>query len=428
MGISAAQMFAPRRLRRRRDEGTIFGSISRGTPKMASSSSSQSPVARFISMVRDALVGSVTCDAPLVSFQISQVSTLPNSRSPWLAADMIEDPADLAGGKIGVDHQAGFALDGLARLQSVAIGRGAAALPDDGGRDRLAGAAIPDHGGFALIGDADGGDVATPWHVAAFKRPPRGIELRAPDGVGVLLHPAGLRINAIDGARFHRDAAAFLIVERGARAGGSFVQGENVRHSRIIMKSVCSFAATRFHNRLSRNASRNLKQYGFQSSRAVPGRRSRDARTDAARSSKSLGDGKVKIGKAGVLIGDEIGDAGEPRISDVPAHAVGREIPALATHLKKLHAFDEDLREGLGLTSLYNLSLGTTTDEHLYDRVVDRDKGAAFVRGKNSGPRPGRSEQKGSHRAFRHPEKPLVVTVPGNWNDLPIGTLKSQRG
>jgi predicted RNA binding protein YcfA (HicA-like mRNA interferase family) len=34
--------------------------------------------------------------------------------------------------------------------------------------------------------------------------------------------------------------------------------------------------------------------------------------------------------------------------------------------------------------------------------------------------------QKGSHRAFKHPEKPMVVTVPGNWNDdLPIGTLKS---
>ena len=33
--------------------------------------------------------------------------------------------------------------------------------------------------------------------------------------------------------------------------------------------------------------------------------------------------------------------------------------------------------------------------------------------------------QKGSHRAFRHPVIPSVVTVPGDWNDdLPIGTLK----
>lgn len=34
--------------------------------------------------------------------------------------------------------------------------------------------------------------------------------------------------------------------------------------------------------------------------------------------------------------------------------------------------------------------------------------------------------QKGSHRSFRHPSKPKVVTVPGNWNDeIPTGTLKS---
>jgi hypothetical protein len=83
----------------------------------------------------------------------------------------------------------------------------------------------------------------------------------------------------------------------------------------------------------------------------------------------------VRIGKAGVLIGDEIGmlvSRGYQMFLRTPS---GREIPALATHLGKLHAFDEDLREGLGLTSLYNLSLGTTSDEHLYDRVEDRDDG-----------------------------------------------------
>jgi predicted RNA binding protein YcfA (HicA-like mRNA interferase family) len=34
--------------------------------------------------------------------------------------------------------------------------------------------------------------------------------------------------------------------------------------------------------------------------------------------------------------------------------------------------------------------------------------------------------QKGSHRAFKHPSKPMVVTVPGHpGDDLPAGTLKS---
>jgi predicted RNA binding protein YcfA (HicA-like mRNA interferase family) len=33
---------------------------------------------------------------------------------------------------------------------------------------------------------------------------------------------------------------------------------------------------------------------------------------------------------------------------------------------------------------------------------------------------------KGSHRQFRHPDKPMVVTVPGHLgDDLAIGTLKS---
>ena len=55
----------------------------------------------------------------------------------------------------------------------------------------------------------------------------------------------------------------------------------------------------------------------------------------------------------------------------------GRTAPALATHLKALHAFEEDLKEGLGLPSLYNESLGTTSDLHLYDRVQHRDQGDA---------------------------------------------------
>ena len=44
-------------------------------------------------------------------------------------------------------------------LHLVAEAGGAAVLPDDGVADRLAGLAVPDDGGFALVGDADGGDV-----------------------------------------------------------------------------------------------------------------------------------------------------------------------------------------------------------------------------------------------------------------------------
>jgi hypothetical protein len=50
------------------------------------------------------------------------------------------------------------------------------------------------------------------------------------------------------------------------------------------------------------------------------------------------------------------------------------EIPATADHLKALHQFSEELKEALGLPSLYNESLGTVSESYQYDRVVDRDK------------------------------------------------------
>ncbi|HEU5399797.1 MAG TPA: hypothetical protein VFU86_00495, partial [Terriglobales bacterium] len=40
---------------------------------------------------------------------------------------------------------------------------------------------------------------------------------------------------------------------------------------------------------------------------------------------------------------------------------------------KALHSFTEELKEALGLTSLYNESLGTVSESYHYDRVKDRD-------------------------------------------------------
>ena len=49
------------------------------------------------------------------------------------------------------------------------------------------------------------------------------------------------------------------------------------------------------------------------------------------------------------------------------------EYPATADHLKALHDFAEELKEGLGSISLYNESLGTVSSSYMYDRVRDRD-------------------------------------------------------
>jgi hypothetical protein len=49
------------------------------------------------------------------------------------------------------------------------------------------------------------------------------------------------------------------------------------------------------------------------------------------------------------------------------------EIPASADHLRALHEFTEELKEAIGAPSLYNQSLGTTSDVYNYDRVAGRE-------------------------------------------------------
>ena len=85
---------------------------------------------------------------------------------------------------------------------------------------------------------------------------------------------------------------------------------------------------------------------------------------------------KVDIsGRAGILMGAEIGvlvDGGYQKWFQTPA---GKKKPALADDLKAMHDFEEDLKQSLGQTSLYNESLGTVSTLYLYDRVKDRDAG-----------------------------------------------------
>jgi hypothetical protein len=78
-----------------------------------------------------------------------------------------------------------------------------------------------------------------------------------------------------------------------------------------------------------------------------------------------------RIERAGWLVGGEIAaliDGGYQKFW----RAGGRDVPAQAQQLEALHEFEEDLKEALGLESLYNTSLGTTNDLHLYDRLAGR--------------------------------------------------------
>jgi hypothetical protein len=83
------------------------------------------------------------------------------------------------------------------------------------------------------------------------------------------------------------------------------------------------------------------------------------------------------VESAGVEMTGEIGALTDGGFQKFFLTASGKRRPALATDLRALHDFQEDLREALGEISLYNEALGTVSTFYLYDRVKDRDKGVA---------------------------------------------------
>ncbi len=84
-------------------------------------------------------------------------------------------------------------------------------------------------------------------------------------------------------------------------------------------------------------------------------------------------DGGVKIfAYPGYLINGEISKLVDQGYQKVLKTTKGI-YPASADHLKALHEFSEELKEGIGGVSLYNESLGTVSEAYHYDRVLDRD-------------------------------------------------------
>jgi hypothetical protein len=117
-----------------------------------------------------------------------------------------------------------------------------------------------------------------------------------------------------------------------------------------------------------------LTKAGF-STQTIPDGR---VRVSKGRVAAVIGDepiGQPEIEKAGILYGNEIAtllSAGYQMFFETPS---GARFPAHAEELKALHEFEDDVKDALDLTNLYNTSLGTTTPKHMYDRVNERDAG-----------------------------------------------------
>ena len=145
------------------------------------------------------------------------------------ACHVIEQPGDLAGGKIRIEQQPGFGGDlrfMAAGAQRIAKIGGAPVLPDNRIVNRLAGGAVPDDGGFTLIGDADAGDILgrqarpSPWRRA------RMATARRPDFLGVVLDPSGRRIDLAQLLLRAGERLQAGIERDGARRCGALVDGD----------------------------------------------------------------------------------------------------------------------------------------------------------------------------------------------------------
>ncbi len=222
------------------DDGTTCGSTARGMRSRSSMKSSQLG-ARDVEQQGAAGIGDVG-HVPLAVRQLPHQPAVDRAESEFAAfraltcsRHVIEQPGQLGAREIRIEQQSGAPGDlGLETvgLQLLAqVGR-AAVLPDDGRRNRPAGAAVPQHGRLTLVGDADRRHVR--------RRRTRSRQhfgdrrsLRRPDLLRIVLDPAGARkvLREFALCRRHRHAGA--VEQDRPRAGGALVEREDeLRHGR----------------------------------------------------------------------------------------------------------------------------------------------------------------------------------------------------
>ena len=150
---------------------------------------------------------------------------------------VVQDPLQFGGGKIGIRQQAGVFPDVggelVIRLQLLAQGRGAAALPDDGVVHRPACLPVPNDGGLPLVGDPDSRHLGG-VHPALGQHLGEDTVLAGIDLHGIMLHPAGLWVVLSKFPLGQADNILLPVEQDASAAGGALIQGENigaVRHN-----------------------------------------------------------------------------------------------------------------------------------------------------------------------------------------------------
>ena len=142
---------------------------------------------------------------------------------------LVQQPGDLGPGEVGVQQQAralAHQVFGARGAQLLAERCRPAVLPDDRPVDRLAGLAVPDDRGFALVGDADGGDIAHRF-AGVFDGAAADRQGVLPDVLDVVLDPAGVWEMLGQFLLGLAEIAALGREENGPGAGRSLIDRKN---------------------------------------------------------------------------------------------------------------------------------------------------------------------------------------------------------
>jgi hypothetical protein len=106
---------------------------------------------------------------------------------------------------------------------------GAAVLPYDGAVDGAPRVPVPDHGGFALVGDADGGDVGT-GDPRLLDGGAAGGGCGGPQVARVVLDPAGIGVMLRKFLLRGGDGLHACVEKDRAARRGALVDGEDMGH------------------------------------------------------------------------------------------------------------------------------------------------------------------------------------------------------
>ena len=115
----------------------------------------------------------------------------------------------------------------------------------------------------------------------------------------------------------------------------------------------------------------SARRLGFTAESAGPGR-AKLSKYGCSAVVEAAGPGRIRFLEAGLVIDGTIArleDRGYQKF-----FLVGNQArPALAEQLRDLHRFTEEVRRVFGVTSLYNESLGTVSNDYHYDRLDGRE-------------------------------------------------------